>query len=283
MSITVTILSPGQMGAGVGRRLVERGARVLTSLAGRSEASVARVREAGLTAVDDDAQLAAEAQLVLSIVPPGEALALAERLRPALARAPIKPVYVECNAVAPATARQIEAALSGTGCPFVDGGIIGGPPTPGDAGPRLYISGPAAEAAMPLAALGLDVRRVEGPVGAASALKMSYASLSKGLTAIGTAMMLSAGEAGVAGALYAELADSQPMLLSFLTRAVPRMVPKAYRWVAEMEEIASFLGGDSAEAQIFLGAARLYERLAGESGNGDIATLDRFLAAARRP
>ena len=81
---------------------------------------------------------------------------------------------------------------------------------------------------------GLDTRLVDGPAGAASALKMSYAGLTKGFTALGAAMMLGAERAGCAEALRAELAESQPHFLAWLSRQVPRMYPKAYRWVAEM-------------------------------------------------
>src|SRR5206468_6394372 len=124
---------------------------------------------------------------------------------------------------------------------FVDGGIIGAPPQPGSKGPVLYVSGEAASRLLVLRAHGLQIRAVEGGIGAASALKVSYAGITKGLTALGAAMMLVATRAGVADALYAELAASQPALLAWFTRQIPGMYQKAYRWVAEMEEIADFL------------------------------------------
>ena len=110
--------------------------------------------------------------------------------------------------------------------------------------------------------MGLDIRIVGGGMGAASALKMSYAGITKGLTALGAAMMLGATRAGVAEALHAELAASQPALLPWFTRQIPSMYQKAYRWVAAMDEIADFLGDDPAAAKMFSGAARRYERLA---------------------
>ena len=103
---------------------------------------------------------------------------------------------------------------------------------------------------------GLDIRVLEGPIGAASALKMSYAGITKGFTALGAAMALAATRAGAAEALHRELADSQPALLGWLTRQVPRMYPKAYRWVAEMEEIAGFIGAPDAGGTMLDGAAR---------------------------
>ena len=283
MSLTVAIIAPGNMGAAVGGRLVQHGIAACTSLAGRSPASAERARIFGLRAVSDEEIVAAD--FVLSIVPPGDALALAQRLVPRLRQARRKPIYVDCNAVNPDTVRRIGDVISATGCPFVDAGIIGGPPQPQGKGPVFYVSGPQAPAFARLAEFGLTVSVLEGPIGAASALKMSYAGCTKGLVALGSAMMLAATRAGAAEALQRELARSQPALLAWLTRMVPNMYSKAYRWVAEMEEIADFLGRDVPERKIFEGAAGLYERLAAdEAGAGqETAALSAFLAGANRP
>lgn len=272
MTDTIAVVAPGEMGSAVGRRLRERGARVVTSLAGRSPASAARARAAGFEPVADDDAMVAQAGHILSIVPPGDAVALAERLRPALARATHRPVYVDCNAVSPDTAARIGAVLAGTNCRYVDGGIIGGPPRQDYAGPKIYLSGEAAADAARLSKYGLLMPVLEGPVGAASALKLSYAGITKGVTAIGTAMLLGAARGGTAAALHAELADSQPQLLAYLSRQVPAMFPKAYRWVAEMREIAHFLDGDAPAQDIYAAIALLYGRIAQlHAGEGDAA------------
>src|ERR1700757_4425281 len=129
MSPTVAITAPGAMGGGVGRRLAENKVTVLTSLTGRSEASGKRAKEAGMIPVGD-AQLT-EADVLFSIVPPGDALALARRLAPTLRASNKKTVYVDCNAVSPPTAQEIAAVIATTGCLFADAGIIGPPPKPG--------------------------------------------------------------------------------------------------------------------------------------------------------
>ena len=116
MPPTVAIIAPGNMGAGVGKRLTENGVTVLTSLAGRSGASERRAREAGMKPVEDRALM--DADFLLSIVPPGEALALAQRLVPVLRAANRKLTYVECNAVSPQTMRKIADVIAATGCPF---------------------------------------------------------------------------------------------------------------------------------------------------------------------
>ena len=211
-----------------------------------------------------DAQLA-EADFFLSIVPPGDALALVARLAPVLRAANRKPVYVDCNAVNTATAARIDAAVAQTGAPFIDGGIIGGPPQTGDAGPRLYVAGPNAERVTRLRDFGLDIRVLAGPADAASALKMSYAGLTKGLTALGSIMLLAATRAGTAPDLYAELADSQKALLGWLNGSIPRMYDKAYRWVAEMEEISGFVGKDLSDSEVHAAFAKFYDRMAADN------------------
>src|SRR5579862_4072759 len=135
MTPVVAVIAPGMMGAGVGKRLTENGLKVLTSLSGRSEETKARARAAGM--VDASDKEIAAAEFILSILPPGDALALAERFAPALKASNAKPVFVDCNAINPGTVERVAAAIAPTGCPFVDAGIIGSPPKTGDAGPRL--------------------------------------------------------------------------------------------------------------------------------------------------
>ena len=265
-SVTVAIVGAGEMGAAVGRRLCESGARVATTLTGRSAESVARVRSAGLEVIDDDDLLVRDANFVLSIVPPGVAVEIAERFRRPLARAQAKPVYVECNAISPATCRRIHGLLGAI--TFVDAGIIGGPPIAGirdpAKGPRFYASGPDAHRLKRLADFGLDIAILDGPVGAASGLKLSYAGLTKGFTALCATMLGAAEREGLDEALRAELARSQPNFLAWMNRAVPAMRPKAHRWVAEMGQIAEFVGTPDDGATIYEGAALLYQRIATE-------------------
>lgn len=274
---TVAVVAPGNMGAGVGRRLTENKVTVLTSLAGRSVESAKRAREAGMQPVED--RTLAEADFFLSIIPPSDALGLAKRLAPVLTAANKKPLYVDCNAVSPPTVQKIADEIAATGCPFVGAGIIGPPPKPGSTNTKIYASGPAAADLAKLNDYGLIVRVLDGPVTAASALKMSYAGITKGFTALGTAMMLAATRGGSADALRAELAESRPDLLRYLSNQVPSMYSKAYRWVAELDEIASFVGDERAEHEMLAAAARLYERIADDfdKEKKEIGVLNRFL------
>lgn len=278
MTKTIAIVAPGAMGSAIAHRLTAHGARVVTLLDGRSPATRARAEAAGMMGTDLAGLTTAE--VILSVVPPAEAVALATRLAPALAASAHKPIVVDCNAVDVSTVNRIAAIIGASGAPFLDAAIIGLPPKPGTPGPTFYFSGTPAAKLADLGALGLEVRVIDGPVGAASALKMSYAGITKGLAAIASAMVLAASRAGAADALYAELAASQPQLLQRFTTTLPDMFPKAYRWVAEMHEIATFAGEDAATARLYEATADFYQRLAlnYQSDGAEIEVIRAFLA-----
>jgi L-threonate 2-dehydrogenase len=277
MKPTVAVIAQGAMGAGIGGRLAERGAHVVTSLTGRSEASAKRAAAAGMVAVSD--QDLARADYFLSVLPPSEALALAERMAALIGPSNHKPVYVDCNAVSPPTKAEIGQVILRAGSPFVDGSIIGAPPRTGYDGPAIYASGTDASKFVPLGEFGLVVRVIEGPIGAASAMKMSYAGITKGFTALGAMMLLAATRGGVAEGLRMELERSQPALLPWLQRSIPAMYSKAYRFVGEMEEIADYVGEDPSAQEMFDAFADFYTRLAAdfEGKQDEVKALSEFL------
>ena len=262
MKPTIAIMSPGDMGHAVGAVLRQAGLRVITQLDGRSERTRALAAQAGIEEVADDATLARAADLLLSILVPAEALALAERFARAIRGTGAMPLYVDCNAIAPQTARQVAEIVEGAGARVVDAGIIGPPPQPGATSTRFYASGEAAAAFARLGDFGLDVRVVGEEPGQASALKMCYAALTKGTTALMTELAIAAERLGVSAALRAEFAESQPAMLERMQRAVPAMVPKAHRWVGEMAEIAKTFAACDLTPRTFEGAAELYALVA---------------------
>lgn len=274
----IALPAAGAMGAGLARILTAHGATVLTRTEGRSAATRQRAAEAGMT----EATLAemAAADLILSVVPPAIARDTAETLMAALPPGH-RPIYADLNAIAPARMSELAALVEGAGARIVDGGIIGMPPAVDGANPPLiYLSGAADEAAAIMARHGMSVEVMAGGIGAASALKMCYGAMTKGLTGLMAAMFLAAERAGIGPALHAELSRSQPQLLRRGEGALPDMFPKAYRWVNEMEQIADFLGSDRPESQIWQGLAGLYQKIA-DDRQGDaaqIATLQEFLA-----
>ncbi|HLX37341.1 MAG TPA: DUF1932 domain-containing protein [Candidatus Binataceae bacterium] len=275
-AIEIAIIGAGEMGAGVARRLSECGARVATSLKGRSAASVERMTRAGIEITDDDARLVDQAHFVMSIVPPAVACEVAQRYRDPIRSSKTKPFFVDCNAIAPATARRIDDILRDGR--FIDAGIIGGPPTAGtqdpSKGPRFYASGESAKEMLRLSEYGLDIAVLDGPIGAASALKLSYAGMTKGFVAITTAMVHAASREGLADALRAELMRTLPNFLARLERAIPDMFGKAYRWVAEMEQIGQYIGDAREGGAMYDGMARLYEWIASELARGDSPDLE---------
>ena len=211
---TVAILSPGDMGHAIGAHLRRRGFRVLTDLEGRSEPTRARAARAGFEDSRGLDALVQGAELVLSILPPAAAEELAIRVADAMRRTGSRRVFVDCNAVAPATALRLCALIESAGGEFVDAGLIGAPPGRGPAATRLYASGPKASVLAPLAGSddtgGLEVRLLGESVGRASALKMAYAALTKGTLTLHTAVLLTARQLGVFDELTRELEASQP-------------------------------------------------------------------------
>jgi len=271
MKPVVAIYAQGTMGAGIAGVLTANGVSVITSLEGRSAESAKRAHTAGMEAVSFDRLSGAD--ILLSVLPPGEAIAFAERIAPFLRKAAQKSLYVDCNAVSPKTLGAIAAVIATTGAPFADVGIIGMPP--GQAAmPRLHAAGAELPLLSTLNQYGLDVRPMEGPPGTASALKLAYAGITKGLIAVASSMILGASRAGVADALAAELKTNEAQLFGSLSRRILDMTPKAYRWVAEMREISTFLEAEPGSAEIYRGAAAFYQQLAidaaGSHERGDL-------------
>ena len=273
---SVALISPGDMGQAVGALLVRGGVRVLTCVEGRSERTRGLARAAGFTEIATLDGLVRESELLLSIVPPAQAVAVARDVAAALGATGSRLTYVDCNAIAPRTAREVAAIIAPTGSAFVDAGIVGGPPRDAPS-PRFYASGPGRAHFGALADAGLDVRLLGDEVGEASAVKMCYAALTKGTTAIATELLVAARKLGVYDTLIGELRDSQGAQAKRMADAVPAMPGKAHRWVAEMEEIARTFEDVGLTPLIFQGAAEMYRLTArSEIGGERPETVDRF-------
>jgi len=253
---TICVLHPGEMGSAVGRAARTGGARVLWSSAGRSDATRKRALAAGLEDAGPLEAALGGSEIVLSVCPPDAALDVAR----AVAARRFGGLFVDANAVSPDTARRLAATVADAGARFVDGGIVGPPPGPGSS-TRLYLSGEGAGrvAALfegtPLAAVVLD-----GPVGAASAVKMCYAAWTKGTAALILAVRAVAAAEGVEAALAEEWRISQPDLFRQVDRAVAQS-RKAWRWIGEMEEIAATFGDAGLPEGFHLAAAEICRAL----------------------
>jgi putative dehydrogenase len=264
--IVVAIVSPGNMGAAIGARLVANGIHVITP-GGRSPDSLKRAVEAGMSIVEEEA--VGDADFVFSIVPPDRAVENARRLAPHIGSGR-RPLFIDWNAIGPDTVREIDGIVVGAGGRFADGSIIGLPPHGEAPGPKLYASGREAGALSVLEGHGIRFGIMDAKIGAASALKLSYAGITKGLIALGSAMFLAAERAGCEEALLQELAASQPGLSASFAKSIPDMFSKAARWVPELEEIELFVGKDRPESAIYDAMAEFYAELADDAAGDRI-------------
>ncbi|KAF3082908.1 hypothetical protein TWF569_004371 [Orbilia oligospora] len=304
---TVAILTPGEMGTGIGIMLRHYGYTVATQLHGRSEYTVTRARDAQFHCYPSDEDIIAECTYVFSIVPPAEAISTARRIAEAAvsfastAIAPEHPpaplYFLDLNATSPATARAIAALFNGINIQlannpagrkivFVDGAIIGGPPKldPHNGEwfkPNIMLSGPLK---LSLTAFNehddattlveteeddgevlervLGVKWVGNEIGQASGVKMCFASLTKGLTALAIESFTTAASLGLLKPLQDQLAEKTPLISSFVNNAIVQMPPKAYRWVGEMEEIAdTFHEEGGFDKTIYQGTAEVFRTI----------------------
>jgi 3-hydroxyisobutyrate dehydrogenase-like beta-hydroxyacid dehydrogenase len=256
---TIGLLHPGEMGSSVGAAGRAGGSRVLWTSEGRSASTRARAAADGL---DDSGPLAAlvtASDVIVSVCPPESAADVAR----AVSALSFTGIYVDANAVSPATAREVGAIVEKAGATYVDGGIIG-PPARSRGTTRLYLSGPAAPRVSALFQGSLlDAIVVEGGPGAASAVKMAYASWTKGSAALLLAVRALATAEGVEAALLAEWAISQRDLQGRSESAAKGNARKAWRFVGEMEEIAATYAGAGLPDGFHQAAAEIYRRMEG--------------------
>lgn len=254
---SIAILHPGEMGAAIGAGLRAKGHRVLWVSAGRGGASRKRAETNGLEDVQTLARAAREAEILFSVCPPHAAL---EQAR-AVAACGFDGVYVDANAVSAETTRAVGRMLEAAGASYVDAGIIGPPPLPG-ASVRLYVCGArAADIVALFAGCIMQAIALDGPIGAASALKICYAAWNKGATAVLAGIRALAEQEGVDAALLEEWKISLPEIPR-RSEVVTLSARKAWRWIAEMEEIAASFEAAGLPAGFHLAAADIYRRLA---------------------
>jgi 3-hydroxyisobutyrate dehydrogenase-like beta-hydroxyacid dehydrogenase len=245
------------MGSVVGACLRAGGARVVWTSAGRSESSRRRAEAAGLEDLGTLAAVVAASDVVLSVCPPGSATEVARLI----AAARFRGLFVDANAIAPATARRVGEIVAAGGAELVDGGIIGPPPRESGT-TRLYLAGPrAGEAAGLFKGSALETVVMPGAVGTASALKMAYAAWTKGSSALLLAVRALAIREDVDGALRAEWERSQSGLGARSEAAVSANARKAWRFVGEMEEIARTFAAAGLPAGFHEACAAVYGRL----------------------
>ena len=254
----VGIVSPGAMGSAVGSALRAGGARVVATVEGRSERTAGLARSLELLPSLDE--VVGTAEIVLSIVPPAEAGAVAGDLAAAAARAGARPLVVDLNAIAPATARALAGTLGAAAVPFVDGSISGRPPTP-DGATIIYLSGSRVAEIASLAAPGIDWKVVGAEIGQASAVKMSTASVYKGQSAVFAQALRTAQANGVLAHVLADLERAYPDLVARASPLLQRVTSVSGRYVGEMEQIAAAQEAAGLTPALFEAFAEVYRDL----------------------
>ena len=253
---TVGILHAGEMGAALGAALRARGHEVLWASEGRSERTATRAASGGLRDTGSVDELAGECQIAISVCPPHAALDVAATV----AETGFSGIFVDANAISPATSNAVAERVTAGGATYVDAGIIGPPPS-ATAETRLYLSGDVAHAVADLFD-GTPVRAtvLDEPAGAASALKMTFAGWTKGTAALLLTVQAAARAHGVEGALLDEWAASIPELANRSRTAARSAATKGWRWVGEMEEIAATLASVELPAGFHQAAAEVFRR-----------------------
>ncbi|KAI1826416.1 6-phosphogluconate dehydrogenase [Xylaria intraflava] len=300
----IGLISIGDMGMGIARLLIANGFSVATNCKGRSNDTVERAKRAQVEIYESDERLAEACQLILSVVPPRDATATAQRIVDAVT-GPFRrtePLYfADLNAIAPSTTKSIAALFEQARgqVRYIDGAIIGGPPAPkrgpeasestapasatGAPGwnvPNIPVSGPYKISEIPgygeKLSSTLNVRHISDEIGAASGLKMCFASLSKGFTSLAIQSFTTAKRLGVLDELQSEVEGRLPGQWKVAERGVVGMAPKAYRWVREMEEIALTFEEEGGFPQdLFRGVAKVYQTVAEDTVLGQEKIGDR--------
>ncbi len=257
MATKMGLLHPGEMGATVGAAARLNDVQVLWASDGRGPETRSRAEEAQLTDVSWLSSLVEHSDIVLSVCPPHAAIAVAK----AVAGLQFTGIYVDANAVSPASSRDVQQIVESAGATFVDGGIIG-PPALKRGSARLYLSGSDAVRVAACFAQGpLEARVIDGPPGAASALKMTYAAYTKGTAALLIAIRTLAIHEGVDPDLIHEWEISQPDLPKRSAGAVRANARKAWRFSGEMEEIADTFAAAGLPEGFHRAAAEVYRRM----------------------
>jgi len=190
---TIAILSSGEMGGNVGGALAGEGYDIVTSLAGRSEATRERATRLGFRDAGSLDDAVAAADLIFSILPPGRAVDQAKSIAAAMGRTGHTPPYIDCNAVAPATAHEIGTLIGNADAEYIDAGIIGSPPGKNPSQPtRFFVSGPGAAKMAEFDGKGISIRQCGPDLGRASAIKMCYAGITKGTSALHATLLMAA-------------------------------------------------------------------------------------------
>ena len=251
---TIGLLGIGEMGSAIARTLSAH-TRVVSTLEGRSERTRENAKAAGVEDVGSMDEVVRQSDIVLSVLASDAAPVVAGEVAEAARRVGVRPLFVECNAIAPVTVQAIADEASDA-MDVVDGGIVGGPRSLGTA--SFYLSGPRADEVAPLREYGINTVPLGPIVGQASGAKLCHAGMTKGVSTLALDILLAAEALGVADTVMAQYSRSMAGVLDFVDRFVPGNPKRAYRRSEEMPEVAKMLDALGFDGGIHRAA---YERM----------------------
>ena len=249
------------MGSAVGAHQNKSGYDVMTCLAGRSDYTKRKAEGSGIRDTKTLSELVTQTDVILSILDPGKAVLIAEQVAQAMTETGTQPVFADCNATSPATAKQLKILIEGVGGVFIDVGIIGGTPTRRDNFPNFFTSGADAALLDELDGKGVKIRYIGPEIGQGSAIKICNGAYNKGAFALYTTVMLAAEYYGFTDFLRERLPNSQAGNVERLEEAIVRLPTLAERYVGEMEQVAETFESIGLTSSMHQGAAELFELL----------------------
>jgi 3-hydroxyisobutyrate dehydrogenase-like beta-hydroxyacid dehydrogenase len=261
----LAILGMGDMGSAVAQSLVKNGLTVYTCLAGRSKNSRKLARLAGVLDTSDMTELITRADVFLSILPPASARAFAAEVCPVIRKHSPNTIFVDCNAISPDSCKTIAEICAQENVRYQDVGIVGAAPRAERIPVRLYTSGPFSSEIQQLRTEHIEVKDLGEEIGKASAIKMVYASLSKGTIALRAAAAIAAERLGVSKEIQLEWQHSMPAVFEAMQQRFPVLSADASRWAGEMLEISQTFDSVDLTSDFHRGAAWMYEQIAATS------------------
>ncbi len=245
------------MGHVVGQVLIQNGMPVLTCLQGRSQRTRDLAKKVKIEEVSTYKDLISNTDMILSILVPAEAENAAKKVAETSKKMGESIVYADCNAISPSTSLAINEIMQNADCKYIDVSIIGPPPRI-EGKTRFYASGPNVDIFEELSNFGLDVRILGKKIGQGKGIKMTYAALTKGLTAISMQLLTAAYKMELFDDLIKEFQISQPQQYERMEKVLPNMGYRSTRFIGEMEEIAYTFRNLGMTESIYLGAAEIY-------------------------
>ena len=259
-TLTIGIISPGDMGHAVAEVLHSTGCRVVTILNGRSELTKIRAKRSNMEDLGNLHEVVSVSDFIFSIMPPEEAESFAKKVAKVINDSDSSPVFVDCNAVSPSTTLSIAEVIVGSGAKFLNVGIIGPPPGKG-LKTRFYASGRDANLLQFINQNDIKLVLVGDDVLKASAIKMCYAALTKCTMTLHASVLITAELLGISKEVQTEIRASQPFHWDAMHKRVSAFACDAGRWAGEMDQIADTFASVGVTPYLHKGAADIFRLL----------------------